>query len=130
MPQHSFQQKDVIAMMQKIYGLDAVEARKLAFMYRQSDIKTRYTVLSDYTTPDDATQWDFISSLDEPMPNLDERMKIYNREALPLSVSSINDCLKEIIQPQQITHLITVSCTGMSAPGLDLQVAEAMNLQP
>src|SRR5262249_9634016 len=28
----------------------------------------------------------------------------------------------------EITHLITVSCTGMSAPGLDLQVMELMNL--
>lgn len=130
-PPNSFQQKDVIPMMQKIYGLDATEARKLAFMYRQSDIEKRYSVLSDYTTPDDATQWNFVTaSQDDPLPNLDERMKIYNREALPLSVQSINDCLKDILLPKEITHLITVSCTGMSAPGLDLQIAEAMDMRP
>lgn len=131
MPPHSFHQKDVIPMMQKIYGLDAVEARKLAFMYRQSDIETRYSVLADYTNPNNEEHWNFVTaSNDEPLPNLDERMKIYNREALPLSVQSINNCIKDFIQPQQITHLITVSCTGMSAPGLDLQIAEAMNMQP
>lgn len=130
-PPHSFHQKDVIPMMQKIYGLDAVEARKLAFMYRQSDIETRYSVLADYTNPNNEEHWNFVTaSHDEPLPNLDERMKIYNREALPLSVQSINNCIKDFIQPQQITHLITVSCTGMSAPGLDLQIAEAMNMQP
>ncbi len=62
--------------------------------------------------------------------NLDERMKIYNREALPLSVTAINDCLKDKIPATDITHLITVSCTGMSAPGLDLQIAEAMDMKP
>ncbi len=129
-PPHSFNQKDVIPMMQKIYGLDATEARRLAFMYRQSDIETRYTVLADYTEPDEK-HWNFISvAQDGPLPNLDERMKIYNREALPLSVLAINDCLKDKLTPKQVTHLITVSCTGMSAPGLDLQIAEAMNMKP
>ena len=130
-PKHSFQQKDVIPMMQKIYGLDAVEARKLAFMYRQSDIETRYSVLADYSNSNDETAWNFVSAAqDAPMPNLDERMKIYNLEALPLSVQSINDCLKDITTPKEITHLITVSCTGMSAPGLDLQIAEELDMQP
>ncbi len=131
MPEHSFKQKDVIPMMQKIYGLDAVEARRLAFMYRQSDIETRYSVLSDYSNFSNEGAWNFVSATqDEPMPNLDERMKIYNREALPLSILAINDCLKDIIKPQDVTHLITVSCTGMSAPGLDLQIAEMMDMQP
>jgi predicted naringenin-chalcone synthase len=129
-PKHSFNQKDAALLMQKIYGLDATEARKLAFMYRQSDIETRYTVLEDYTQPDEK-HWNFISAeQDSPLPNLDERMKIYNREALPLSVAAIKDCLKDRILPQEVTHLITVSCTGMSAPGLDLQIAEEMDLYP
>ena len=34
------------------------------------------------------------------------------------------------IKPEAITHVITVSCTGMSAPGLDLQIAEEMNMRP
>jgi predicted naringenin-chalcone synthase len=129
-PRHSFRQKDAIPLMQKLYGLDPIEARKLAFMYRQSDIETRYTVLEDYTQPDEK-HWNFISAAqNEPLPNLDERMKIYNREALPLSILAINDCLKNNVTPKEITHLITVSCTGMSAPGLDLQIAEAMDMKP
>jgi predicted naringenin-chalcone synthase len=129
-PPHSFSQKDVIPLMQKIYGLDAVEARRLAFMYRQSDIETRYTVVADYTQSDEK-HWNFISaSKDDPLPNLDERMKIYNREALPLSLMAIHNCLINNITAADITHLITVSCTGMSAPGLDLQIAEALDMRP
>ncbi|MFT4155340.1 type III polyketide synthase [Parafilimonas sp.] len=129
-PKHSFHQRDVISMMQEIYGLDDKEARRLAFMYRQSDIETRYTVLPDYSQPEGKPRNLIPLSQDDSVPDLDERMKIYNREALPLSISAINDCLKNKFSPADITHLITVSCTGMSAPGLDLQIAEAMNMRP
>ena len=52
----------------------------------------------------------------------------YNKHAAPLSVDAIRNCIENKIHPQEITHLITVSCTGMSAPGLDLQVMELMDL--
>src|SRR5690606_2329114 len=45
-----------------------------------------------------------------------------------LSVEAITKCIDGKIKAQEITQLITVSCTGMSAPGLDLQIMEAMNL--
>ena len=44
------------------------------------------------------------------------------------SVDAIDSCIEGIIHSNDITHLITVSCTGMSAPGLDLQVMELMDL--
>jgi predicted naringenin-chalcone synthase len=55
-------------------------------------------------------------------------MALYNKYAAPLSVDAIRNCLEGHVQPEEITHLITVSCTGMSAPGLDLQVLELMDL--
>ena len=33
-----------------------------------------------------------------------------------------------VFRASDITHLMTVSCTGMSAPGLDLQVMELLDL--
>jgi predicted naringenin-chalcone synthase len=56
-------------------------------------------------------------------------MVIFNKQAPLLSVDAIRDCLNHIHDPKKITHLITVSCTGMSAPGLDLQVLELMDLE-
>ncbi|MEJ7664119.1 MAG: hypothetical protein WKG07_33610 [Hymenobacter sp.] len=29
-----------------------------------------------------------------------------------------------------ITHLVTVSCTGSSAPGLDIELVQALGLRP
>ena len=53
---------------------------------------------------------------------------MFNKTAAPLSVTAIQECINGLINGDEITHLITVSCTGMSAPGLDLQVMELMDL--
>jgi predicted naringenin-chalcone synthase len=55
-------------------------------------------------------------------------MAWYAKYAPLLSVDAIRRCLDHRFREEEITHLITVSCTGMSAPGLDLQVMELMDL--
>ena len=64
----------------------------------------------------------------EPFPNLELRMNWFNKAAPQLSVDAIEKCIENKINKDEITHLITVTCTGISAPGLDLQVMEAMEL--
>ncbi len=126
-PKFCHRQDDIVQFMSKVYGLDESEKRKLTFLYRHSGIDTRYSVINDYSLPEPA--WEFIPRLSEKkFPCLDERMKIFDKEALPLSIEAVEKCIDGFIAPQAITHLITVSCTGMSAPGLDLQIAEAMQL--
>ena len=56
-------------------------------------------------------------------------MKLYNEHAAKLSADAIEDCISHKIKKEDITHLITVSCTGMSAPGIDLQVMEMLGLK-
>ena len=115
--------------MQQVYALPPAEARKLRFMYSQSGIGQRYSVLPDYSRPNN--EWKFYSPTEnlQPFPSLEKRMAVYNKQAPLLSVDAVRDCLSHTFLPQNITHLITVSCTGMSAPGLDLQVMELMDLK-
>ena len=57
-------------------------------------------------------------------------MRIYKEKIVPLAASSINKLLRRNdIDPTEITHLITVSCTGLFAPGLELIVADQFGLQ-
>jgi predicted naringenin-chalcone synthase len=115
--------------MSAIYGVDETEKRKLAFIYRHSDIEKRYSVIDDFSQPRDA--WDFIpKECGRAFPSLEERMEVYNRETPVLAIRAVTRCIEGYIMPGEITHLITVSCTGMSAPGLDLQVAETIGLSP
>lgn len=127
-PSFCHEQDTILEFMQRIYALNDGERRKMQFLYRQSAIKHRYSVIPDYSRA--AAEWTFYPATEnlEPFPSLEQRMEWYNRHAAPLSIKAINACLAEKAQPGEITHLITVSCTGMSAPGLDLQVAEGMGL--
>ena len=113
--------------MQQVYAVNEAEKRKIRFLYNQSGIRQRYSVIPDYSAP--ITEWKFYSPSEnfEPFPSLETRMNIYNRQAPLLSVDAIRKCLDHVHDPKQITHLITVSCTGMSAPGLDLMITELMD---
>lgn len=110
--------------------MNEVDKRKMKFLYHQSAIDTRYSVLPDYSL--NASEWQFYPPTEnlEPFPDLELRMKWFNKTAPVLSVQAIKECIDGKISKDEVTHLITISCTGMSAPGLDLQVMEAMNMPP
>jgi predicted naringenin-chalcone synthase len=55
-------------------------------------------------------------------------MKIYEKEALKLAVRSVND-MNLRFPLNEVTHLITFSCTGMYAPGLDIDLVSALGLK-
>ena len=120
-------QSGILDFMQRVYALNEDDKRKLKFLYRQGGIDTRYSVIPDYSLP--AAEWEFYSPTEnlEPFPKLEKRMQWYQQYAAQLSMSAIEKCMGKI-PGQTITHLITVSCTGMSAPGLDLELLELLNL--
>jgi predicted naringenin-chalcone synthase len=120
---------DILYFMQTIYAANEEDKRKMRFIYQRSGIEQRYSVLPDYSKP--IFEWKFYPQTEnlEPFPSLEQRMVLYQKHAPQLSVDAIRDCLNHSHDHRSITHLITVSCTGMSAPGLDLQVAELMDFQ-
>lgn len=127
-PPHKHDQDEILAFMQHLYAFDAVEQRKLRFLYRQSGIQSRYSYIGDYSRP--MQDWKFYPASEglEPFPSLEQRMLWFQRFAPALSLEAIRKCLDHKHKPEEITHLISVSCTGMSAPGLDLQVMELLDL--
>jgi len=126
-PANKHKQDDILDFMQRVYALNETDKRKLKFLYRQGGIDTRYSVIPDYSLP--AAEWQFYSPSEnlEPFPKLEQRMKWFQKEAAHLSLQAIHKCVEKIPE-KKITHLITVSCTGMSAPGLDLELLELLNL--
>jgi predicted naringenin-chalcone synthase len=131
-PAYCHQQQDILQFMQQAHHLDATDKRKLSFLYHQSGIRTRYSVLPDFSLPEE--QWTFLSPYasngNGSLLSIDKRMAVYKKEALPLSIQAIKNCLDGVMPVTDVTHLITVSCTGMSAPGLDLEIIEALQLSP
>ena len=127
-PHHKHRQQDIHRFMELVFAMNSTENRKLKFLYHHSGIAHRYSAIPDYSH--EIKDWKFYPQSEnlEPFPSLERRMDFFNKYAGILSVAAIRDCIKNVIDAREITHLITVSCTGMSAPGLDLQVLELLDL--
>ena len=104
------------------------ERRVLDRTLRRSGIDRRYTVLEpaeiapDRSTLDRAGTFAFGA-----FPGTAERMRLYDREAMPLAAATV----RQLNEPVQgTTHLIVCSCTGMAAPGVDLQLVRELRLGP
>ncbi|MFN0081335.1 MAG: type III polyketide synthase [Ferruginibacter sp.] len=127
-PGYKHLQTDLFSYADEVYNKTPDDSRKLGFLYRQSGIEYRHSVMADFSMPEDERTFFATAENKNTIPDIGERMKIYNEFAPTLSVNTIEKCIEGKINKDKITHLITVSCTGMSAPGLDLQVMELMGL--
>ena len=127
-PAYKHTQQHLLEFMEGAYNAGEKEKRVLSYLYKHSGIETRYSVIPDFTLP--INEWQFFpKSRDlEPFPNLEYRMQWFGKHALPLTLKCAEKCIDGVIEKKEITHLITVSCTGMSAPGLELELMEAMGL--
>lgn len=128
-PAHKFNQQTIAAFMARAMQLNAVDTRKLCALYRATGIDTRYSVLEDYGRTDDFTFYENSHNL-EPFPATSQRLQVYRQCAVQLSIAAVQQCLAKRpgFDNQHITHLIVVSCTGMYAPGLDIDLVKALNL--
>jgi alpha-pyrone synthase len=64
-------------------------------------------------------------------PSVGDRMRIYERECAPLALRSSKQALEQSGVPSsKITHVITVSCSGFYAPGVDIALIKGLGLRP
>ena len=131
-PAHRLPQPQIAEFMARAHGMDEGATRKLRALYRMSGIGYRHSVLADYGREPGAYTF-FPNSPDlEPFPTVGARMRVYRREALPLAAAAAQECLRQApeVAPDSLTHLISVSCTGMYAPGLDIELVQHLGLRP
>lgn len=130
-PLHQIPQANAAQFMAEAMALGPVEQRKLRAVYRASGIKQRYSVLEDYTKSYGYYSFFPNSENLEPFPSTQDRMSVYNTEAPKLAVTAAKNCLNQLpdFDPAAITHLITISCTGMQAPGMDISLVQQLGLK-
>lgn len=124
-------QEKISEFMNLAHGLDQFEGRKLNYIYRKTGIQGRYSALEDFkfTEPEKFSFFPKNKALD-PFPSTKERMKIFQQIAPGLAKKAIQKCLEKTTTPVlEITHLILVSCTGMYAPGVELQIIHDLGLK-
>ncbi|MCF0041697.1 UbiA family prenyltransferase [Dyadobacter fanqingshengii] len=109
---------------------DLTNKRKIKIVAGKTGIDNRYSVIADFDkSPEDYEFFNKTATL-LPEPTLSKRMQIYQRHATKLSRSAIEK-IKGFEQIKNtLTHLITVTCTGLFAPGLDVELMRELDLNP
>ena len=124
-------QQDAAKLISDGFHLNFGQKKLLKRIYKSSGIETRYSVLSDYCKLPGEFEF-FPNHPDDSFPTTADRMKIYKDHALNLALAAIENCLNSLgtFNKKEITHLITISCTGMYAPGIDIEIVQKLKLDP
>ena len=123
LPPFRISQQKLLSFMLNRLPLDKEKAHELELLYRASGIRHRYSVIKAFSDRNDP------SLFHSDSPSVDIRLDIYQREALKLAQNAVLNAFHySQISEKEITHLITVSCTGMEAPGIDIQLIENLSL--
>lgn len=124
-PKNKIEQSTFARFMEQLTE-DPSERRKMHAVFRGSVINSRYSVLEDYGLEKGFSFYPNTKGL-EPFPSTAQRMTAYQHHACDLSLAAIANCASSD-RIREVTHLITVSCTGMYAPGLDIDLVNKLHL--
>ncbi|MBI3218890.1 MAG: type III polyketide synthase [Bacteroidetes bacterium] len=127
-PEHKIEQSTIANFMVKAMKLSEDDERKLRALHRMSGIETRYSVLNDYSKTE---HFEFYSNTSDVFPGTKQRSELFQKHAIHLAASSAEKCLSRVadLKRSEITHLVVVSCTGMYAPGLDIDLVKVLGLK-
>lgn len=115
-PETKLSQKAAAQHMADMLAFDPRKAKTLIRFYQKTGIEYRYTVFNDAD-----------KSIAVPYLSTAQRMQVYERHACNLALRAIEQGIAKAYL-NKITHIITVSCTGMYAPGLDIELINHLGL--
>lgn len=120
-PSFKIPQREAAATLGELLEMDDTEKRKLDILFRATGIHSRYSVVSDYLKQEPERSLFKTGNF----PDTNTRMQKYI-EALPkLAFQAASPVVNSNDPP---THIIVVSCTGVYAPGLDIDMVEGLKL--
>ncbi|WP_151736957.1 type III polyketide synthase ['Paenibacillus yunnanensis' Narsing Rao et al. 2020] len=130
LPAYSITQPDIAELIASSLQDRPDLARFARRVFKSCGVETRYTCDDSYLGS--AENCRYLPSGDKGhIPATEERMKKYQQEAPPLGLEAAARALRDAGQSAgDITHLITVSCTGQYLPGLDVELIRQLGLPP
>jgi predicted naringenin-chalcone synthase len=129
-PQHFITQDDAAGVAKTLCALSHTQA--VNRVYERSRVRTRHSVLLDSSTnckPAEHAFYAPATSDCDSGPTTAERMRRYEESAANLALSAAGEALaKAKTAAHEVTHLITVSCTGFQSPGVDVTLVRELGL--
>ncbi len=132
LPKHLFSQDELARLHGHFCRIDESRHRALRALYRRSGVRSRGSVVLERADgPLDERQSFFRPASDEHDRGqaTADRMALYEEAAPPLAVAAARSALERAgVAARSVSHLITVSCTGFAAPGVDKAIIEGLGL--
>ncbi len=129
-PPHSFTQEEIAAKSIAFLSIEESKIQSLQRIYQNSAIKKRHTVVEDFKKS--RQEWEFWGTeYPKKQPGMTERNLRFKQEAPKLSEEAARQALEQWGgEASRITHVISVSCTGMIAPGIEYYLMQNLGLSP
>jgi len=107
-------------------------ARVINHVFHKTGIHRRHSVLPDFTDPEKAELFRVDPDGRLTEAGTQERNRVYGRHAAPISVQLASELLGRSpnFDLMDVTHVITVSCTGFVNPGNDWAIVAELGLPP
>jgi predicted naringenin-chalcone synthase len=132
-PREMISQDDAARLAVELAGESAGQVATIRSLYRRTGVRKRHSALiTSSTNGRPATQSFFAIATDigDRGPTTGDRMRCYERVALELASRAARAALcSSKTDADEIDQLVTVSCTGFSAPGVDVGLVEGLRLK-
>ncbi len=137
-PPDAVTEEEGVALARLLAGPDVRTSTWLGQIYANGGVARRFQVIGGAAKRDAFAGTSHSGSPFLPTaenegvgPTTAQRLEVYAEEAGPLAVRSSALALAEAgFAPELISHVVTVSCTGFVAPGLDFALNAGLGLKP
>jgi predicted naringenin-chalcone synthase len=137
-PAHALSQAKAAHVARVICCQSDERAQMLTHLYEHTGIDTRHMALGEEVARDVISGRRDSGSVflpsgapDDLGPTTAQRMATYAALASPLATEAAQKALADARLPAaSVTHLITISCTGFAAPGIDVRLIKQLGLPP
>lgn len=130
-PRYQISQASSATVARSLVHGDDESSDLLPALYRMTRVKYRGSVLLEAPANTEVHQSFYRPStgIDDRGPSTAERMERFVAEAAPMALRSAAAALADAsVDAALITHLVTVTCTGFYAPGVDAELIEQLGL--
>lgn len=131
LPEHAIDMEEALQYAEAFAAGSEDEVRRLRLVYRKCGVDRRHITLLDGPAGTGERQGFFQlpNGHRRHGPRIGARMRRYERDALPLATRASEEALAQSeLDPSAITHLVTVSCSGFAAPGVDIGLIKGLGL--
>jgi predicted naringenin-chalcone synthase len=129
-PENILWQHKFATLMEEFLAADSLVGAKLQQLQAHTAIEKRHLAQADFLHP--RQQWHFWGErYPQEVPTTSTRNKAFQKLAPQLACKAAAEAIDAWGgDPKAITHVISVSCTGLYAPGLEFDVQHHLGLKP